>query len=175
MATFSPVNAGLSTPEDSEVAGAPVPTTPTPGSSAAERLPRDINVDESSPNTPTGHSFGGISGQRPLPNALPSLPDPHHGSSDGIGEAKGDGSHRSAKLPSESQDVEMGGADDDDRPAEDDASDDESADGTQRTSSKKKKGQRFFCTEFPPCQLSFTRSEHLARHIRCDQGGAICS
>ena len=33
-------------------------------------------------------------------------------------------------------------------------------------SSKKKKGQRFFCTEFPPCNLSFTRSEHLARHIR---------
>lgn len=32
--------------------------------------------------------------------------------------------------------------------------------------SKKKKGQRFFCTEFPPCTLSFTRSEHLARHIR---------
>ena len=32
--------------------------------------------------------------------------------------------------------------------------------------SKKKKGQRFFCTDFPPCNLSFTRSEHLARHIR---------
>lgn len=32
--------------------------------------------------------------------------------------------------------------------------------------SKKKKGQRFFCTDFPPCTLSFTRSEHLARHIR---------
>lgn len=31
---------------------------------------------------------------------------------------------------------------------------------------KKKKGQRFFCTDFPPCNLSFTRSEHLARHIR---------
>jgi hypothetical protein len=31
---------------------------------------------------------------------------------------------------------------------------------------KKKKGQRFFCTEFPPCKLSFTRSEHLAKHVR---------
>ena len=29
-----------------------------------------------------------------------------------------------------------------------------------------KKGQRFVCTEFPPCNLSFTRSEHLTRHIR---------
>lgn len=48
-----------------------------------------------------------------------------------------------------------------------DGSDDESVilpDGTRTT--KKKKGQRFFCTDFPPCTLSFTRSEHLARHIR---------
>ncbi|KAJ5141474.1 transcriptional regulator family: C2H2 zinc finger [Penicillium atrosanguineum] len=36
--------------------------------------------------------------------------------------------------------------------------------------SKKKKGQRFFCTDFPPCSLSFTRSEHLARHIRKHTG-----
>ena len=36
--------------------------------------------------------------------------------------------------------------------------------------SKKKKGQRFFCTDFPPCTLSFTRSEHLARHIRKHTG-----
>ncbi|KAL4913733.1 hypothetical protein BDW62DRAFT_158653 [Aspergillus aurantiobrunneus] len=36
--------------------------------------------------------------------------------------------------------------------------------------SKKKKGQRFYCTEFPPCSLSFTRSEHLARHIRKHTG-----
>lgn len=38
------------------------------------------------------------------------------------------------------------------------------ADGTR--SSKKKKSQRFYCTDYPPCCLSFTRSEHLARHIR---------
>ena len=44
-------------------------------------------------------------------------------------------------------------------------SDDESvnADGSK---SKKKKSQRFYCTDYPPCNLSFTRSEHLARHIR---------
>lgn len=48
-----------------------------------------------------------------------------------------------------------------------DGSDDESvinADGTKST--KKKKSQRFYCTDYPPCGLSFTRSEHLARHIR---------
>jgi len=37
------------------------------------------------------------------------------------------------------------------------------ADGSR---SKKKKSQRFYCTDYPPCSLSFTRSEHLARHIR---------
>ncbi|KAH7072599.1 hypothetical protein BKA63DRAFT_46425 [Paraphoma chrysanthemicola] len=26
--------------------------------------------------------------------------------------------------------------------------------------------ERFFCTDFPPCQLSFTKREHLSRHIR---------
>ncbi|KAE8146447.1 putative C2H2 transcription factor [Aspergillus avenaceus] len=36
--------------------------------------------------------------------------------------------------------------------------------------SKKKKGQRFYCTDYPPCNLSFTRSEHLARHIRKHTG-----
>lgn len=37
-------------------------------------------------------------------------------------------------------------------------------------SSNKKNGQRFFCTGYPPCNLSFTRSEHLARHIRKHTG-----
>ena len=40
----------------------------------------------------------------------------------------------------------------------------------EATSSRKKKGQRFFCTGYPPCNLSFTRSEHLARHIRKHTG-----
>lgn len=30
----------------------------------------------------------------------------------------------------------------------------------------KKPPQKFSCTDFPPCDLHFTRSEHLARHIR---------
>ena len=36
----------------------------------------------------------------------------------------------------------------------------------QQQKNKKKKGQRFYCKDYPPCNLSFTRSEHLARHIR---------
>ncbi|KAI1000242.1 hypothetical protein K3495_g7956 [Podosphaera aphanis] len=35
---------------------------------------------------------------------------------------------------------------------------------------KKSKVQRFYCDNFPPCNLSFTRSEHLARHIRKHTG-----
>lgn len=35
---------------------------------------------------------------------------------------------------------------------------------------KKKKGQKFFCKGYGECNLSFTRSEHLARHIRKHTG-----
>jgi C2H2 transcription facotor len=46
----------------------------------------------------------------------------------------------------------------------------DNADEDNTKPSKKKKGQRFFCKDFPPCELSFTRSEHLARHIRKHTG-----
>jgi len=74
---------------------------------------------------------------------------------------KRDASRRSNDV----DDVEMA-EDDADEGVEDDGSDNESATSDSQRPSKKKKGQRFFCTDFPPCQLSFTRSEHLARHIR---------
>jgi hypothetical protein len=34
------------------------------------------------------------------------------------------------------------------------------------TTLKKNESQRFYCTEYPPCTLSFTRWELLARHVR---------
>ena len=62
----------------------------------------------------------------------------------------------------DSQDITM-----DESDGEGDAgSDNETVDPETGRATKKKKGQRFFCTDFPPCRLSFTRSEHLARHIR---------
>lgn len=61
-------------------------------------------------------------------------------------------------------DVDMEDSDGDGGP-DDNGSDGESING-DGTKSKKKKSQRFYCTEYPPCNLSFTRSEHLARHIR---------
>ncbi|KKZ59813.1 hypothetical protein EMCG_05342 [[Emmonsia] crescens] len=53
---------------------------------------------------------------------------------------------------------------------QDGGSDNDAEMGDSAPPSKKKKGQRFFCTDFPPCTLSFTRSEHLARHIRKHTG-----
>ncbi|KAI9929196.1 hypothetical protein MW887_001604 [Aspergillus wentii] len=57
-----------------------------------------------------------------------------------------------------------------DSDGERDGSDHETDPGSTAPPSKKKKGQRFYCTDFPPCNLSFTRSEHLARHIRKHTG-----
>jgi C2H2 transcription facotor len=58
----------------------------------------------------------------------------------------------------------------DDKDEEEEESDGEGEEGDGDAASRKKKGQRFFCTGYPPCNLSFTRSEHLARHIRKHTG-----
>jgi C2H2 transcription facotor len=58
----------------------------------------------------------------------------------------------------------------DDPEKDDDDSDGDGEAGEGDAASRKKKGQRFFCTGYPPCNLSFTRSEHLARHIRKHTG-----
>ena len=58
----------------------------------------------------------------------------------------------------------------DDSDQDQDGSDNDTENGDADGSSRKKKGQRFFCTGYPPCNLSFTRSEHLARHIRKHTG-----
>lgn len=58
----------------------------------------------------------------------------------------------------------------DDSADEQDGSDNDADQGDGSASARKKKGQRFFCTGYPPCNLSFTRSEHLARHIRKHTG-----
>lgn len=111
--------------------------------------------------TPTRDSLAGLSAQRPLPDeplssGLHDADENRHKRRD---------SFASSRLTTRDMDDDVDMDDGDaDTAVEDDASDNESA--TSERPSKKKKGQRFFCTEFPPCQLSFTRSEHLARHIR---------
>ena len=167
MATFSAVNTALSPPENARTGDEQTPTTPKPTTNFAEEQQHETTNEESMPNTPTRNSFGGVTGQRPLPEepATPAQAIPNESQES----RKRDGTYREAtsEQPNDSQDVEMGEGDDD--IGEDDASDNDSVTSESQRPSKKKKGQRFFCTDFPPCQLSFTRSEHLARHIRYDE------
>ena len=161
MTTFQSVNVGLG-PHDHQHE-VTTPTTPRAPIILPSQSQSISTVDEQSTATPTRLNFGGISGQRPLPtspfrssftaqtqvNEISAAP----------GALKREQSHRSVQSTG-SQDVDMDESD------EEGGSDEESIDAETGRPSKKKKGQKFFCTEFPPCNLSFTRSEHLARHIR---------
>ena len=114
--------------------------------------------------TPTRANFGLLASQRPLPAATSfpaavSVPEHDEGPEKGL--ARGNSQYSAKSRDSEDMDLDNESDDGDD------GSDDGSvnADGT-RSSKKGKKPQRFFCENYPPCNLSFTRSEHLARHIR---------
>lgn len=53
--------------------------------------------------------------------------------------------------------------------SEDDSNEGQGGSGRRRGSGSgrtRKKGQKFQCTGFGDCVLTFTRSEHLSRHIR---------
>lgn len=163
--TFPAVNTTLAAPETLGAGEEQTPTTPKPR--LAQPAQKPAAAEDSSVITPTRHDFGGVLGQRPLPDEPITPAQTNEGRRDtGTSSLKRDGSHRSSQDGGE--DVDMGEGEDDGQEGED-GSDGESITSESRPS-KKKKGQRFFCTEFPPCQLSFTRSEHLARHIRKHTG-----
>lgn len=133
-------------------------TTPRPQNTSQPSTPN--GDDGSNMKTPTKDSFGGMVGQRPLPcvsllDTIDAMRPTSSYSAESDSLASG--------ATSESMDVRMEDADGVDN------SDNESATSDVTRMSKKKKSQKFFCTDFPPCQLSFTRSEHLARHIRYGQ------
>jgi hypothetical protein len=138
-----------------------MPSPSTPRSSKASRPDTDRTIDEA--KTPTRATFGAaMAGQKPLP----SSPFPQ---SVQIAEAadrpRRDNSQHSSKSSNrDSMDIDMDESDGEE--GDDGSDDDDSVDADGTRSGKKKKSQRFFCTEYPPCALSFTRSEHLARHIR---------
>ena len=164
MTTFEPVNVGLGLSDYSTEATTPTtPRAPMPNPSRPTPLPPAEDSTRSAPNTPTTLNFGGVNGQRPLPtspfsNSFPVQHQPLGTTRPGM-VSRGDSSRSIQSM--ESQDIDMDESDEGDG-----GSDAESIDLETGRPSKKKKGQRFFCTEFPPCKLSFTRSEHLARHIR---------
>lgn len=167
MATFSAVN---SSPAAQRSNGMEDARTATAQGYIEDRNRNDFpcrssNADDSSPRTPTRYSFGGVPGQRPLPSEPPRASQVHN-LMEPATPSKRDESHlqKDERSTREPRDVDMGDGDEEEN--EDDVSDNESITSDSQRPSKKKKGQRFFCTDFPPCQLSFTRSEHLARHIR---------
>ncbi len=167
MSTFQAVNTTTLTVPDPQP-GRPgeeeTPTTPRPNSRffAEVKAGEEIRTDDPSAKTPTRNSFASLTGlaaQRPLPS---SPFTPARELSQTPSNKSDEHSHRSTQSVTSNQDVQMGEGDEDEK----DGSDNESVTSDTNRPSKKKKGQRFFCTEFPPCNLSFTRSEHLARHIR---------
>ncbi|GAB7360370.1 hypothetical protein MBLNU230_g8328t1 [Neophaeotheca triangularis] len=170
MVTFAAhVNTMLDAQEDYRSGEEGTPTTPRQIARFADPASRDMLAEKSALATPTRPTFSGSVGRRPISEDLAT---PSSATRDGQKEdgkrARREGSHRS-RHSIDAQDVDMGEAEDGEED-EDDESDNDSITSDSQRPSKKKKGQRFFCTDFPPCQLSFTRSEHLARHIRKHTG-----
>ncbi|QKX56172.1 uncharacterized protein TRUGW13939_03272 [Talaromyces rugulosus] len=120
----------------------PVNNNPTPKDLAME--------DVKTPTVPDSQDAPASSSNGPSHDSLPQPPS---------------SSQRAPSTTSTGDETTIA-EDDGDR----DQSDTEQGGDDAAPPSKKKKGQRFFCTDFPPCQLSFTRSEHLARHIRKHTG-----
>lgn len=161
MTTFQSVNVGLG-PHEHQF-GVSTPTTPRAPSMPRSQSQVTTIAEEQSTVTPTRLSFAGLNAQRPLPSSpFPSsfTTQSNHAEQPRPDILSREHSHQSTHSVG-SQDIDMHMSDDGEG-----ASDDESVDPDTGRPSKKKKGQKFYCTEFPPCNLSFTRSEHLARHIR---------
>ncbi|ROT37840.1 hypothetical protein SODALDRAFT_175453 [Sodiomyces alkalinus F11] len=162
-ATFRPVNTRLAADAKSEDTTTTSPATPRSSATSLSRDSQPLLADD--PTTPTRASFASdaLASQKPLPSS--PFPDTVQLS---------DAADKSAKHAKKSLNTTGGDMEDSDgetAPGDEGAvSEGESANGDGSKSGKKKKSQRFYCTDYPPCNLSFTRSEHLARHIRKHTG-----
>lgn len=159
MATFRPVNTALSPEPQGHNGEETHPLTPRPSTAPNSQL-QTMSRDDAT--TPTRANFGALASQRPLPTSSPfpsTITVPSNDESKKTQLNRGNSQH--STKSGESGDVDM---DDDDDEGEEGSEDESVNDDGTRT--KKKKSQRFYCTDYPPCALSFTRSEHLARHIR---------
>ncbi|KAK0114775.1 hypothetical protein ONS95_014258 [Cadophora gregata] len=165
--TFSPVNTNLASDPHGRNGEEANPLTPRPSTAPSSQLHPQMPRDDA--RTPTRATFG-LDNQRPLPPASSPFVPPTPSSSNEeqsqqTGLTRGDSQH--STKSGDSADVDMDSEDNGEEGSEDDAS--VNADGT-RSTKKKGKSQRFYCLDYPPCNLSFTRSEHLARHIRKHTG-----
>ncbi|CAK7230274.1 Up in starvation [Sporothrix bragantina] len=111
---------------------------------------------------------GSLANQMPLPDAGPAAANNSNRNSNSYSSGDNASDHSSAQMQrNHSQGSRSNAA----TTHSDGASDNESnADEPAGKSGRKKKSQRFYCKDYPPCNLSFTRSEHLARHIRKHTG-----
>ena len=158
-------------------------STPTPSRPAAhfaDQVTGNVHQDHAFPTTSMRNDLSGVQSQRPFPagsftpSNMRDVPtSPAMKSESAL--IREDSRRSIHSLQSTgSEDVDM--MDDDDEAGQDDldgqeVSENESVNSdSEKPKKKKKKGQRFYCTDYPPCQLSFTRSEHLARHIRKHTG-----
>lgn len=168
MATFTTLNTALDPMLASPAAEEQTPTTPRPALVSTAKPGQEATTAHEITSA-DGH--GGLLGQQALPEEgldQQTLPSAQQSTRESL---KRDGSRRSERSDKAvgQEDVEMREGNEEEG-GEDDGSDNESVTSDSQRPSKKKKGQRFFCTDFPPCHLSFTRSEHLARHIRKHTG-----
>ncbi|KAH6608859.1 c2h2 transcription factor [Trichoderma cornu-damae] len=169
-AAFRPVNTPLTAEIPRQDMMPPKKSSPRPSTAPQSQLQPPPSSDDG--KTPTRASFNSVNmtGQRPLlTSPFPQLPSTAEPTDNALPH---DVSQRSTKSPKRnSLDVDMDDSDGETGTVEDGAgSDAESLNADGSRSNKKKKSQRFYCTDYPPCNLSFTRSEHLARHIRKHTG-----
>ncbi|KAH7015028.1 hypothetical protein EDB80DRAFT_323321 [Ilyonectria destructans] len=166
-AAFRPVNSPLVNNVSRDDVMASSPATPRPNT-APQQQP-SMPADDAA--TPTRATFNpSMATQKPLPSS--SFPQnvqvPDQPSKSTL--PRRDNSQHSTKS-ADSADVDMDDSDGETGTIEEGAgSDDDSVGADGSRSGKKKKSQRFYCVDYPPCNLSFTRSEHLARHIRKHTG-----
>lgn len=164
-AAFRPVNSPLASDLPREDIMTPSPTTPQPSTAPQGRPSSSRPSDDAT--TPTRATFNtAMASQKPLPSSpfpqAVQVPDQPAKSK----MPRRENSRHSTKS-AESADVDMDDSEGEMGALDEEAgSDDESVNADGSRSNKKKKSQRFYCVDYPPCNLSFTRSEHLARHIR---------
>jgi hypothetical protein len=164
---FRPVNNPLPAGETSTEITSPSPVAPRPTTAPAQG---SKPLDEAT--TPTRANFGAgtLSSQdaRTASELIKSIQVPESGAPT----YKRGHSELSGSSKDSSDDVDMDDSDGGHTVDGGVTTGDESVSGDGKKP-KKKKSQRFYCTDYPPCNLSFTRSEHLARHIRYEATPSI--
>jgi C2H2 transcription facotor len=159
---FQPVNSSSVQPDHSRDLHEDLHTPTTPRARTAH-IPIAQHMAGSGQDITTAATSGPtIPGQKPLPTSPFAIPTENETK---LSMLQRGGSHNSAQSSRNLGDMDVDVSDEDQ-----DGSDNDTENGEPGRSTKKKKGQKFFCTDFPPCNLSFTRSEHLARHIRKHTG-----